>query len=388
MLRVWESNQWGTRVRVEEHDEPVAGTPLQAAALATLCQVSTAALGVAGFDGRLRWVNPAFVEAFGYPREELLAVDYLSLVHPDDVATVVALLGDLAATGSGPPADIRVRHRDGSWVLFQSSATMVDDLVYFSGFDRTDERRHAAALARANASLSLFSVGVAHDLRGLLSVIEGAAGQVAQLVADDPGHPDIAALSAMAVRNAVRARVFVGALLAVSRSETFERSHVVLGDVVAGAVADVSADVAASGAVVTWSPNLPTVWGNAALIQATLANLFANSIRYCGGSVTPAIVVEVQQTDSCVTVTIADNGPGIAAEDLEAVFEPFERRVGPGPATAGRATDLPPVPTGYGLGLALCRRVVEAHGGKVWANPATGGGTVMTMELPTGPPPT
>jgi len=361
-------------------DEPGSPGALSADALDTLCQVSSALLGVAGFDGRLRWVNPALVHAVGFSRDELLAMPFIDVVHPDDVDAVVELLGALATEGGGPSIEIRAVGKDGTIRWLRTAARVVDDLVYFSAVDLTQERQSAEALAAANASLRLFGAGVAHDLRTLLSVIEGAAGQLVRWVRDDPTHADVDVLGAALVRNARRASIFVEALLAVAHRGEVHQATVGLATIVAGAADDVAADAAAVGGTIRWNPDLPTVRVNPVLLRATLANLFSNSLRYASAMTAPQLVVEAMQQGDVVSVSVSDNGPGIAAPDLSAVFEPFERRQ-PGPTVTPEG-DLAPIPSGYGLGLALCRQVVEAHGGRMWAESAPGAGTTMRMELP------
>lgn len=196
-------------------------------ALATLCDVSSAILGIADFDGRLRWVNPAFTEALGHSPEELLALpSYLDLLHPDDVPRAQALIAAHRVGVPSPSLVVRVRHRDGSWRWFRSSAAVIDDLVYFSGTDLTAECRHADELASANASLALFGVGVAHDLRSLLTVILASAQELSSIAGDPTRRDDAEVLGSALVRNASRASIFVGALLAVARGEPIDREAV------------------------------------------------------------------------------------------------------------------------------------------------------------------
>ncbi len=327
-----------------------------------MCDVSTSMLGVAGLDGRVRWVNPAFEATLGYSLDEMLAMpSYMETVHPDDRDSIALLLGSLAESGIRATADVRMRHRDGSWRLCRSSIVGIDDVVYFSGTDLTEDLRRAEDLSRANASLQLFGAGVAHDLRSLLTIIEGTAEHLATRLGQDPQHTDLAVLTEMMVRNARRAWIFTGALLAVTRGEPVDREPVGIAD-------------------------LPSVWVSRLLIQATLANLFSNAIRYCAPGVVPKIVVAASRSDDVVTVSVTDNGAGIAHVDLAEVFHPFERRVPLAAKTADSMEDRRRIPSGYGLGLALCRQVVEAHGGRIWAVPGAAGGTTMTIELPAGPP--
>lgn len=105
-----------------------------------------------------------------------------------------------------------------------------------------------------------------------------------------------------------------------------------------------------------------------------LTNLIENAVFY-----TPAgspIEISVQEAGDCVKVSVADHGPGIPPNQLERIFDKFYRVVG----TEPRGTQRP----GSGLGLAVCRGLVEAHGGQIWAENRSGGGAVFHLTLPVG----
>ncbi|HSB42461.1 MAG TPA: ATP-binding protein [Methylomirabilota bacterium] len=107
-------------------------------------------------------------------------------------------------------------------------------------------------------------------------------------------------------------------------------------------------------------------------IRPVPLNLLSNAIKF-----TPEegrIEVLAASSDGAVEVSVRDTGVGIAPEDLEAVFEEF-RQVG---ASAARHE-------GTGLGLALCRKFVELHGGAIWATSAVGAGSTFTFRIPTQP---
>lgn len=120
--------------------------------------------------------------------------------------------------------------------------------------------------------------------------------------------------------------------------------------------------------------DLPLVPMDDVLVEQALINLLENASKY-----TPAdtpIDIRAWAEDEHVTVEVADRGPGLAAGDLSRIFEKFYR---------GAAPDS----RGAGLGLAICRAVVEAHGGRIWAENRPEGGAVFRFSLPIGgtPPP-
>jgi histidine kinase len=116
--------------------------------------------------------------------------------------------------------------------------------------------------------------------------------------------------------------------------------------------------------------DLPPVYADAERIYQVLFNLLDNAVRF-----TPAggrVRVTAERNDGAVDVTVADTGPGIAAEHLPRVFERFYR------VDTARSRDE----GGTGIGLAIARSVVEAHGGRIWAESEPGRGSTFTFELP------
>lgn len=104
-------------------------------------------------------------------------------------------------------------------------------------------------------------------------------------------------------------------------------------------------------------------------LEQVIENFIANAEKY--SPVAAPIVIEIQRGDDRVTVSVLDRGPGIKAEDMDHLFEPFYRSE----ATSGQAA-------GLGIGLSVCKRLVEAQGGTIWARPRPGGGSEFGFSLP------
>jgi two-component system sensor histidine kinase KdpD len=115
-------------------------------------------------------------------------------------------------------------------------------------------------------------------------------------------------------------------------------------------------------------PDLPLVPVDPVLIEQVLVNLVENALRYT--PVGTPLQLGASVRDEMLTIDIADRGPGIPAEDAERIFDKFARL--PGGEHAG----------GVGLGLAICRGIVEAHGGRIWVEPREGGGARFRFTLP------
>ena len=108
--------------------------------------------------------------------------------------------------------------------------------------------------------------------------------------------------------------------------------------------------------------------GNHELLHRAIENVVRNAVHH--SSEDGIVVISAKLADGQLSIIVADSGPGVLEEDLAAIFEPFFRS-----GSAGATT-------GYGLGLAIARRVIEAHGGKVSASNRPAGGLLVTLKFP------
>ena len=120
--------------------------------------------------------------------------------------------------------------------------------------------------------------------------------------------------------------------------------------------------------------DLPPIELDYMQIDQVLTNLIENAVRYTPKN--SPIEVSAHCEGAQIVISVADRGPGIPSGDLDRVFDKFYRVIN-GKQTTGH-------PTGSGLGLAVCKGLVEAHGGRIWAEPREGGGVVFSVSLPLG----
>ena len=231
----------------------------------------------------------------------------------------------------------------------------------------------AVELERSNAALERFAevVGVElreplHTVAGLLDLLDDRhAGALS-----DEGRT----LLARAVAGTDRARSIVGSLLDYARASTvvLRRARFPLAEALAEAEAETGPQLAQAKAEVV-ADGLPLVPGDRRQLVQLLTQLLDTAVRFRGAA---ALVVEVsaEPVAGAVRIAVADNGPGVAETDLPRLFTAFAR-----PAPVGGANGR-----GAGLGLALCRRIVERHGGMIWAERGAEGGLVVRFELPEG----
>jgi signal transduction histidine kinase len=229
----------------------------------------------------------------------------------------------------------------------------------------------AVELERSNAALERFAEVAGAELREPLHTVAGLLDLLDDRHAgalSDEGRT----LLARALAGTDRARSIIGSLLDYARASTvaLHRGRVALADILAEAEADAGPELAgAKGEVV--ANGLPFVWGDRGQLAQLLSQLLDNAVRFRGPAA-PVITVRAEPVGGAVRVTVADNGPGVAETDLPRLFTAFARATPDGKAGGG----------GAGLGLALCRRIVERHGGMIWAERGADGGLVVRFDLP------
>ena len=229
--------------------------------------------------------------------------------------------------------------------------------------------RQTVELERSNAALERFAEVAANEIREPLHTVVGLLDLLADRHAGDLSEEG-RLLVERAQAGADRARAIVSSLLAYARASTadFLCEAVPLGKALADAETELKAVLAEAGASVRAGP-LPTVSGDRRQLARLFANLLDNAVRFRGPS-PPEITITAVRGERGWQVAVTDNGRGIAPSDLPRLFTVFVR---PRAGDDGRG--------GAGLGLAVCRRIVERHGGVIWAEPTPAGGTTVRFEL-------
>lgn len=125
-------------------------------------------------------------------------------------------------------------------------------------------------------------------------------------------------------------------------------------------------------AQVSYGP-LPVVWGDRLQMQQMMQNLVSNALKYRKPDCPVIVRITAEQTGKFWKISVADNGPGIAPEYQDVIFQPLKRLHGQSVA-------------GTGMGLAVCRKIAERHGGKIWVDSQPGEGATFRFTLPCGGP--
>lgn len=239
--------------------------------------------------------------------------------------------------------------------------------------DVVEELRHELArlqdwnneLAASNGRLTDFAFMAAHELRRPLASMSALAEQVAN-VPERALRDDGQELLSGILREVGSMKRLLDGLLDLARSpDEIELVDVDGDEIVAGVVERLGAHLSAAGGRVEIDP-LGHVEGHALMLGEVFENLLANAASYRSPERALVVRVAVRRDGSDVVVRFVDNGRGIAPDDRGRVFEPFR--------TAGERC-------GTGLGLPICRRIVEAHGGRMWIEDGDDGGTAVVFTL-------
>ncbi len=330
-----------------------------------------------GADGRIFFVNDAACALLGYSRAELVGME-ASRVNPAHAVNWTSHWRELTLRGT-LVFEAELRRKDGSMVPVEVVANhlVFEGTDYDLAFVRDISERKAAAerlqatvdeLTRSNVELERFAYVAAHDLQEPVRTVVSFA-QLIERRASDRLIEDEREFLTYLVSGAKRMQDLVHDLLSYSRVRHRDGplGTVALDDALAEATANLQGLVAERGARIEAGP-LPVVAGDIVQLVEVFQNLLSNAIKFANPGQPPEIHVSAAPRDGQWAVSVADNGIGIAPQYAEQVFTIFTRLHG---------AQYP----GTGIGLAVCKRIVERHGGTITVEETPGGGATFVFTL-------
>jgi PAS domain S-box-containing protein len=318
-------------------------------------------------------------EAGAFPRT---VAGWEHAIHRDDVEGVRAAMRSHLESDTPYAVEYRIRHRNGSYRTWTGHGKALRDQegrayrMIGACSDITERKRaeheREVALAevqRSNQELERFAYVASHDLQEPLRMVSSYTQLLGQRYADqldDRAREYIA----YAVDGAVRMQQLINDLLAYSRIQTQGKvpepvdANAVLGD----ALTNLSISIAESQAIINHE-ELPVVRADRSQLMQVLQNLIANAIKFHGAAL-PVISISARDLGHDWLFSVKDNGIGIDPRYADRLFTIFQR--------LHTRQEYP----GTGIGLAVCKRIVERHGGKIWFESESGQGTTFLFTLP------
>jgi PAS domain S-box-containing protein len=328
-----------------------------------------------GEHGSILQANLTAAKMLGVARGDLVKRPFSRFILREDQDVYYLRRKALLDTGVPQAWDLRVLKKDAEpfWVRLEATAArdaagapvcraVVSDI--------TESKQAERTLETTNAELREFAFALTHDLQEPLRMVV-TFNQLLALEQAGKLGADADAYIASSLDGALRIEALVKGLLTyweITQRDGNPLLRVDCNHALEQALSSLQLAIRRSGATVTSDP-LPVAVGSEVMLTQLFQNLIANSIKY-RGEAAPAIHISAARTAEGWLFSVRDNGIGIDPAYGEFIFGMFKRLHG---------KEIP----GTGIGLALCRKVVERHGGRIWVESEGGGGAVFKFTIPT-----
>lgn len=339
-------------------------------------------------EGRFMTANRRTSDITGYPVEELLGMPWAELISDEAHLKDVYRRYQQTLDGGDPITnhEVPLTRRNGAVVTVQFSiAALSQDGEIFGVVgaaeditarkrDEAELKARADELTRSNADLEQFAYVASHDLQEPLRTVSGFA-QLLQKRYEGKLGPDADEYIGFVTSGAQRMKSLIEDLLAYSRvSRAADATQPVdLNRAVATALANLHGAIGAAEATVTVG-ELPTILGNERQMVQLFQNLIGNAVKFCRPEVAPVVEIAAGRQGDDWELSVRDNGIGIDEKHAEQVFGLFQRLHG--------REKYP----GNGIGLTICKKIVDLHRGRISVEPAEPG-TRFRIVLPANLPP-
>jgi PAS domain S-box-containing protein len=333
--------------------------------------------------GELTYVNQKVLEYCGVTLEEYANRTWVGFLHPDDREEAAKAFSRAIGTGETYNVTYRVRRAGGEYRWQQARAEPLRDphgkIIQWYGFsididegkraeDHLRDTRNKLAKASRLATVAELAASIAHELnQPLMSILASAQASKRWLNAAPPNMPEVNSSIERVIRDARAADETMQHIRALFKQESFDKKDVNFPDILREVVRVVQEDPKKRDVPIEcrFEESLPVVPADQIQIQQVFINLIVNAIEALEGRQAAPLVLLRAVTDSNgMLIQVIDNGPGV--DDPDRIFDAF----------------MTTKEKGMGIGLAVSRSIVEAHGGRLWAENNKTGGATFNVALP------
>ena len=354
-----------------------------------LIENSLEAMAIVNREGLLSFLSPSFERLLGYKLEEYMSKSPFAFVHSDDLPRVSKIFSDLARKpGAVAQNELRVWHKDGSLHMIEvvgqnllhnpavnGIVTNVRDITERKQAEEAlhhlyqQERELRQQLETEMKKRVEFTRAIAHELKTPLTSLLASSDLLASEIDTEP----LQTLAKNIRQSASNLDSRINELLDLVRGEVgmleLKPEMVDISQLLQD-IADSMKPVASKrgqSLELALPPGLPVVRADPARLQQIVTNILDNALKFTppGGNVR----LGARRKDNDVVVEVRDTGRGISKEEQQLLFQPHQR-------PKGESSE------GLGLGLALCKMLVELHGGKIWVKSSVGRGSTFGFSLP------
>ncbi len=349
---------------------------------ARIWNVSQDLLAVADMEGRFVAVNPAWKATLGWSDGELLNKTADWLVHPDDRAKTQAQQIRVTKGHNVLHFENRLRDTHGSYRWLSWKAVAEKGNIYAVARDVTDlkntaeqlraSRRELAEVSRLT-TMGAMAASIAHEVnQPLAALVTNANAGLRWLAKPEPDVDEVRMLLKRIVDDGHRAGAVIASIRSMFRKDIGERRALSVNDLIGEVVAVVHAELESHQVALETDlcPGLPPVIAEETQLQQVILNLIMNAVDAMSLVADRDRILVVRSemgNPDHVLIVVEDSGAGIEANHMSRIFETF----------------FTTKTHGMGMGLSICRSIVESHGGQLWVSARSPRGTIFTVKLPT-----
>jgi PAS domain S-box-containing protein len=340
-------------------------------------------------EGNITYWSQRFLDYADATTEQILGYGFMNYIHPDDRDRVMAVWVRLLQSGIAGESEVRIRRADGQyrWFLWRANPFFdsAGKLTQWFGINVDIENRKRAeenlrqsqnelAHVTRMTTMGELAVSIAHEVnQPLMAVVTNAGACLRWLNGAEPDLPMARQAVERIVRDGHRAGDIITSLRNLARKSAPRLDRLSLDQVIPVVLDLLQGELSRHGVVakVQLGGSI-TILGDSIQLQQVVLNLIMNAVEAMAGEAAGprSLIVRVEKRDGDALVTVTDTGPGLGTDDPDRLFEAF---------VSTKAE-------GIGMGLSICRSIIEAHGGRIWAasNGARGGVFSFTLPLAEG----